>query len=61
MVQFGQVLGPIGAGYIFDVTGSYQIAFMAVIVGIIISIILLLLPWAAVPKVPIGSEPVAAS
>lgn len=55
IVQFAQVFGPVGAGYIFDTTGSYQIAFMIVIVGLVLSIILLLLPWAAAPKVPIGA------
>ena len=47
-IGFG--VGPWLAGYVFDVTGSYQVSFIAVTVGLIAASILTLIIKPAVSK-----------
>ena len=51
MIQmFGLVLGPIFAGWIFDVTDSYRLAFITFAIAAAIAMVLMLIARRPVPK-----------
>jgi len=59
ITTLGTVSGPVFAGYIFDTTGSYQIAMLVFAVGTVIALVLTL--FLKRPKLPDSTSEVTAA
>lgn len=53
----GSAIGPTAAGYIFDVTDSYTLAFLIGAVVVVLALALNFLPGAGKARISIGGEP----